>query len=444
MPPRKVAEYAMQIARGLAAAHDKGVVHRDLKPDNVFLTRDGQVKILDFGLAKSPVAPGPESEVDSPTLTRHTDPGTVLGTAGYMSPEQVKGQPADHRSDIFSFGAVLYEMATGHRAFRGDSAAETMAAILRAEPPEVRDGERALPLGLGRIVRRCLEKDREARFQAARDIAFDLEDASASSGAAPVLATTESASRLRWLALAGTAVVVAGAASFIAGRRLASGPAAPPVTSTFRQLTDLPGVETSPRLSPDGRNLLFVSRASGSADIYLQRVGGHNPINITKDCPKDDTAPAFSPDGERIAFRSECEGGGIFMMGATGESRTRVTDFGHDPAWSPDGRSLVVATEQTLNPLNRVTTSALFIVDAVTGAKRQLTAGDAMQPAWSPHGQRIAYWGLHGGGGQRDIWTISAGGGEPLGVTNDGVIDWDPVWSPDGGTSILRAAGAEP
>ena len=175
-----------------------------------------------------------------------------------------------------------------------------------------------------------------------------------------------------------------------------------------------------------------MSRASGNADIYLQRVGGHNPINITKECAEDDMAPAFSPDGERVAFRSECEGGGIFAMGATGESRRRVTDFGHDPAWSPDGARLVVATEQSLDPLNRNTTSGLWLVDVTTGEKRALTSGDAMQPAWSPHGRGIAYWGLRKGG-QRDLWTISAEpGGAPVEVTNDGAVDWSPVWSPDG------------
>jgi dipeptidyl aminopeptidase/acylaminoacyl peptidase len=297
-------------------------------------------------------------------------------------------------------------MATGQRAFRGESAAETMAAILAAEPPDPSGSGRTVPPEISRIVRRCLEKDREARFQAARDIAFDLEDAITASGASPA----PSPGRLglghrRWW-LAAAAVVAAGTAGFLGGRRSGVTPAASRPSATFRQLTDLPGAETSPRLSPDGRTLLFVSRAAGNADIYVQRVGGHNPINITRDCLQDDSAPSFSPDGERIAFRSECDGGGIFVMGATGESRNRVTDFGHDPAWSPDGRKLAVATEQTLNPLNRIVVpSVIWILDVGTGEKRQLTSGDGMRPTWSPHGRTIAYWGLRGRSGQRDVFT---------------------------------------
>ncbi|HET7294617.1 MAG TPA: protein kinase [Vicinamibacteria bacterium] len=434
LPPRKVAEVGAQIARGLAAAHDRGVVHRDLKPDNVFITREGQVKILDFGLARSPVAREAESGMESPTLTRHTDPGTVMGTAAYMSPEQVKGQPVDHRSDIFAFGAVLYEMATGHRAFQSASAAETMAAILRAEAPEP---PQSLPVGIVRIVRRCLEKDREGRFQAARDIAFDLEDTSSASALPAMAPPPALGARRRWLLLAGAVVAVA-CAAFVAGRRSASAPASH-APLRFRQVTDLPGAETSPRLSPDGRTLVFVSRASGNADIYVQRVGGHNPINITKDCELDDSSPSFSPDGERIAFRSQCDGGGIFLVGATGESRKRVTDFGHDPAWSPDGKKLAVAAEQTLNPMNRyVVPSTVSIVDVDTGARQPLASTDAMQPAWAPSGRRIAYWGLRGSGGrgsggQRDLWTIAVEpGASPVAVTSDGAVDWNPAWSPDG------------
>src|SRR5262249_25219478 len=164
-----------QIARGLAAAHEKGIVHRDLKPENVFITTDGRIKILDFGLAKLTHTEEGSAVTNLPTATAGTEPGVVMGTLGYMSPPQVRGKPADARSDIFSFGAILYEMLAGQRAFHGDSAADTMSAILKEDPPELSVTNQNVPAGLDRIVRHCLEKSPEQRFQSVRDIAFDLE-----------------------------------------------------------------------------------------------------------------------------------------------------------------------------------------------------------------------------------------------------------------------------
>src|SRR5437879_12307818 len=179
LPQRKAIDYALQIARGLAAAHEKGIVHRDIKPDNVFITNDGRVKILDFGLAKLIGAvDATQAQTDVPTRKVNTDPGRVMGTMGYMSPEQLKGQPADHRSDIFSFGAILYEMLSGKRAFRGDSMAETMSAILREDPPDLSETNKTISPALERVVRHCLEKNPAERFHSARDLAFAIESLS--------------------------------------------------------------------------------------------------------------------------------------------------------------------------------------------------------------------------------------------------------------------------
>src|SRR5215475_14281983 len=171
---RKSIDYAVQIAKGLSAAHEKGIVHRDLKPENVFLTKDGRVKILDFGLAKLKSEQEGESRTDLRTVSG-TEPGVVMGTMGYMSPEQVRGRVADRRSDLFAFGTILYEMLSGQRAFRGDTAADTITAILTKEPPDLTQTNQEIHPGLDRIVRHCLEKNPEERFESARDVAFDLE-----------------------------------------------------------------------------------------------------------------------------------------------------------------------------------------------------------------------------------------------------------------------------
>jgi serine/threonine protein kinase len=197
LPARKAIDYALQMARGLAAAHQRGLVHRDLKPDNLFLTNDGHLKIFDFGLAKLIEPVDPSEKTSAPTVAAVTDPGVVVGTVGYMSPEQVRGQPTDHRTDIFTLGALLYEMLSGRRAFTGDSAADVMSAILKEEPPEIPEAK--ISPGLDRVLRHCLEKRAEDRFESARDLAFALEalsGRSALTGARPLPAA---ALKKRWL-----------------------------------------------------------------------------------------------------------------------------------------------------------------------------------------------------------------------------------------------------
>jgi len=239
----------------------------------------------------------------------------------------------------------------------------------------------------------------------------------------------------RWQFVAAASVVVAllaiGAAWRMRGSPGRSGPAVAK-NGTFVQLTDQPGQELYPSLAPDGKSFVYASRASGNWDIYSQRVGGKNPVNLTADSTADDTQPVFSPDGERIAFRSDRDGGGIFVMGASGENVRRITDFGYDPAWAPDGTEIVCAST-IANPGTRLTSrSRLFSVNIATGEKRAITpqAGIAMQPDWSPHGYRVAYWAQIQA--RLDVWTIPAAGGEAVRVTNDAAVDWNPVWSPDG------------
>ncbi len=305
---RRATEYALQIANGLGAAHEKGIVHRDLKPENIFVTRSGRVKVLDFGLAKQNPSAVP-SGADDTSPAEQTAVGSVMGTAGYMAPEQVRGLPADHRTDIFAFGAVLYEMLCGGRAFRHDTAAETMTAILKEDPAQFSQIGIEVAPAVERIVRRCLEKDPEQRFQSTKDLAFALE---ALSGTTQISSATISqkkrAWRLRAAAVAGVLLVLVGLGWLIdlewgktqagAGGSLEPGPAV-----FFLPLDSGAPVPGYPAVSPQGTKLVYPAGEAGSNRLYLRHLD--NPVAAPLPGTEGAESAFFSPNGEWVGFVSE-------------------------------------------------------------------------------------------------------------------------------------------
>ena len=284
IPSLKAIDYAVQIARGLAAAHARGVFHRDLKPENLFVTRDARVKILDFGLA----TPGRAAVMpDDPTIVL-TQPGVVMGTAGYMSPEQIRAQPVDWRSDVFSFGLVVYEMVTGARAFRRESAAETMHAILHDDTPEVPASVGSFAQPLGRIVAHCLEKDPAARFQSMQDVAFHLESISAVSSGVPAMpATPAAAGRKQWQSPV-LAMILLGAGFGLAALLLPLNKEAAP-SYRFTPLATDASSQRDPAWSPDGKNIAYVAVVDGVFQVFTRSLSQPAPVQLTKgqaDCAR--------------------------------------------------------------------------------------------------------------------------------------------------------------
>jgi len=420
---RRTIDYGVQIARGLAAAHEKGITHRDLKPENLFITKDGRIKILDFGLAK--LASPREASHSAPTLNSETEPGVVMGTVGYMAPEQVRSETVDHRTDIFAFGAILYELLTGQRAFRKSTSVETMNAILHDEPVSISLLAPAVPLALQRIVQRCLEKNPDRRFQSVHDLTFALE-ALTDSGALSATGPAQTRTPPRWIYV-GLLAALSLAALLIALQ--ARRPRLPIPVTEWAQITDLADSVTQPAVSPDGRMLTFLrgdDTFTTSGQVYVMLLPHGNPVRLTNDSTAK-MSPVFSPDGASIAYTVPWDTWTVPVLG------------GQPQLWLPNASGLIWLDadhvmfsqitsgnhmEVVRSDLSRAHQNFVYAPEAI--------AGMAHRSYLSPDGKWVIAVEMNGSFWNRCRLVPFNGStrGAPIGPS-DGVCT-AAAWSPDG------------
>lgn len=425
----EVLRYAVQISDALAAAHAGGVVHRDIKPANIMIADAGDsTKVLDFGLAKLTETAESGDLVSTQTMDREVEPqtasGKVLGTVAYMSPEQAGGKKVDSRSDIFSFGSLLYEMLTGQRAFQGETKMSVLAAILHEQPKALRELVRDVPLELEEVIDLCLRKEPSKRLQSMADVKILLESLREKCDAGKLGQMPRAVDRRRsnWWRNATVSLLMLGAA---AGTWWLARPGESASAVRLSRLTWDSGLTVDPTLSPNGQLLAYASDryGEGNLDIWVQPLGGGEPSRLTQN-PADEEWPSFSPDSSRIVFRSARRGGGLYVISALGGQERLIANGGQNPSFSPDGTQILYWVGE---PANFAPSGKIYAVPATGGKSVQIEPGfaDARYPIWTPDGGHVLFQGIRSAQEPPDWWVAPASPGIQVnqGAVKTGAFD---------------------